>query len=423
MAITINSVLPKSLAAGYGITPGEQLLSINGKAVRDFLDLEYLASDYELLLKIKNPAGNTRELLILRENGRPLGIEPEPYNHKNCLNSCIFCFIDQMPPNMRDSLYGKDDDYLFSFVFGNYITLTNLDEEEYKRIIKQRISPLYISLHSTDPQVRQRMMRSASPVNAMAILKRLSSKGISFHIQFVCVPGFNDGEELRKSLGELLSSKLNLLSIGIVPVGLTRFREKLYQLCPFTPDSASETLDIIDQVRMQFSSTIIYPADEFYVLAGRELPEEDYYADYPQLENGIGMLRLTLQNFRSRKRSFLKELRKRDANYLMACSTSAYNTISQIATELNQRLSGISIRVQAIRNDFFGPLINVCGLLTYSDIKTQLKPEEGEVIVLPNCIFNHNGETLDGADRLTLKDTWSNPILVVDPFFEEWDNL
>lgn len=423
MAITIHSVLPKSLAAGYGIMPGEQVLSINGQAVRDFLDLEYLASDYELLMKLMSADGKTREMLIVRENGRPLGIEPEPYQHKNCMNSCIFCFIDQMPPKMRDSLYGKDDDYLFSFVFGNYITLTNLAEHEYKRIIKQKISPLYISLHSTDPELRQKMMRSANPVDAMAILTRLSGKGISFHIQFVCVPGYNDGAELKNSLNELLAAGLNLLSIGIVPVGLTRFREALCKLRTFTAQEAEETLSIISDVRDSFNTDIVYPADEFFVLANKEIPEEDYYGDYPQLENGIGMLRLTLQNFRSRKRSFLKELRKRETNYLMACSSSAYNTISQIATELNQRLSDQSIRVQAIRNDFFGPHINVCGLLTYSDIKTQLKPEPNETIILPNCIFNHNDETLDGADRLTLKSTWDNATLMVDPFFEDWDYL
>jgi NifB/MoaA-like Fe-S oxidoreductase len=170
MPITVQSVLPKSLAASYGIKAGEKLLGINGHQVRDFLDMEFLASDYELLLELQSLSGEKREVLVIRENGRPLGIEPEPYIHRNCLNSCIFCFIDQMPPMLRDSLYGKDDDYLFSFVFGNYITLTNLNEADYKRIIAQRISPLYISLHSTDSELRQKMMLSAYPVDAMAVL-------------------------------------------------------------------------------------------------------------------------------------------------------------------------------------------------------------------------------------------------------------
>ncbi|GAB1468306.1 DUF512 domain-containing protein [Candidatus Cloacimonadota bacterium] len=423
MAITVQSVQPKSLAASYGIKAGDTLLSINGQAVRDFLDLEFLASDYELLMELETSSGESREVLIQRESGRALGIEPEPYIHRNCKNSCIFCFIDQMPPKLRDTLYGKDDDYLFSFVFGNYITLTNLSEEDYKRIISQHISPLYISLHTTNPELRQQMMRSAKPVDAMPILKRLSKKGISFHLQIVCVPGYNDGEELVSSLGDLMRAKLNLLSIGVVPVGLTRFRERLTSLSPFTAETATSALATIEEARKQHSSTIIYPADEFFVLANQAIPEEEYYGDYPQLENGIGMLRLSMQNFRSKKRSLLKELRKKPNNYLMLCSVSAFALITQIASELNQRLENQSIRVQPIRNDFLGEHISVCGLITFSDIKSQLSVQPDEILILPSCIFNHNGETLDGADRLTMKSTWDNPMLLIDPFFEDWDYL
>lgn len=423
MSILIQSVLPKSLAASYKILPGERLISVNGLPVRDFLDLEFYTSDCEFELELVSTQGETRQIVVERTNRRPLGIEPEPYTVRECDNSCIFCFIDQMPPNLRDSLYGKDDDYLFSFVFGNYITLSNLSEADYKRIIEQRITPLYISLHTTDNALRQKMMRSAKQVDAMAMLKRLNKAGISFHIQIVCVPGYNDGEELKKSLRELLLAKLNLLSIGIVPVGLTRFRDKLCKLEHFTPDSSMATLELIQDVRTEFDSSIIYPADEFFVQAGQNIPQEEYYGDYPQLENGIGMLCLTLQMFRSKKRSLLKELRKKSTNFLMISSVSAYKTISQIATELNNRLENQSIRVQIIRNDFFGPLISVSGLITYQDIKQQLSPGAEETIILPNCIFNNNGETLDGADRLTVKNTWSNPILLIDQFFEDWDYL
>ncbi len=423
MAITVQSVLPKSLAASNGISAGEKLLSINGHPVRDFLDMEFLASDYQLLLEIQSSEGKKREVLIYRENARPLGIEPEPYKHRNCQNSCIFCFIDQMPESQRDSLYRKDDDYLFSFVFGNYITLTNLTETDYKRIISQRISPLYISLHTTDSRLRQKMMRSAHPVDAMAILKRLNAKKISFHLQIVCVPGYNDGDELRKSLIELVLSKLNILSIGIVPVGLTRFREGLSPLRTFTPAEATQTLALIEEVRQAHSCQIIYPADEFFVLAGQDIPDEDYYGEYPQLENGIGMLRLSLQNFRQKKRSLLKELRKKDANYLMLSSLSAVSLIRQIADELNSRLENQSVRVQPIRNDFFGSQISVSGLITYSDLISQVKPQADEIIIMPSVIFNHNGDTLDGADRLTVKSAWNNPILLIDQFFEDWDYL
>ncbi len=423
MAITVQSVMPKSLAAAAGILAGETLVSINSHPVRDFLDMEFLASDYELLLQVKDSSGKAREVLIRRENGRPLGIEPQPYIHRDCMNSCIFCFIDQMPPKLRDSLYGKDDDYLFSFVFGNYITLTNLDEADLKRIIDQRISPLYISLHTTDSRLRQRMMRSANPVDAMAILRRLHAKRISFHLQIVCVPGYNDAEELRKTLRELMLAKFKLFSVGIVPVGLTRFRDGLSPLRVFTPEEANATLTLIEEVRQEFSSEVIYPADEFFVLAGKDVPEDEYYGDYPQLENGIGMLRLSYQNFRQKKRSLLKELRKVKANFLMASSISANKLIRQIAEELNSRLEDQHIRVQQIDNLFFGKDISVSGLITFSDLKQQLKPEKGEVIILPSSIFNHDGETLDGATRETFKCTWDNPILVIDALFEEWDYL
>jgi NifB/MoaA-like Fe-S oxidoreductase len=239
----------------------------------------------------------------------------------------------------------------------------------------------------------------------------------------VCVPGYNDGEKLRQSLTELMLSKLNILSIGIVPVGLTRFREGLSPLRTFTKEEARNTLAIVEEIRQTYSCPFIYPADEFFVLAGNDVPDDDYYLEYPQLENGIGMLRLSLQNFRQKKRSLLKELRKNDANYLMLSSLSAQTLISKIADELNARLESQRIRVQPIRNDFFGSQISVCGLITFSDIKSQLKPQDDEIIIMPSVIFNHNGETLDGADRLTVKSTWNNPILLIDQFFEDWDYL
>lgn len=423
MAIVIQNVLANSLAASQGIVAGETVISVNKNLVRDFLDFEFLTSDYQFALELLSLKGEKRIITIQRENNRPLGIEPEPYQIRECDNSCIFCFIDQMPPLLRGSLYGKDDDYLYSFMFGNYITLTNLQKEDITRITSQHISPLYVSLHTTDNALRQKMMRSLNPVDAMGVLSRLGKAGISFHLQIVCVPGFNDGQALERTLHDLLRSSLNILSIGIVPVGLTKFRAGLCALQTFDASGAEQVLQLISDLRRQYNSPIIYPADEFLVLAGHPIPEEDYYADYPQLENGIGMLRLALQMFKSKKRSLLKELRKKPHNYLMISSISAFSLINQIAAELNNRLENQSIRVQVIRNDFFGPQISVCGLITYSDLAQQLVPLNDEIIILPNCIFNTNGETLDGADRLKVKATWNNPILLIDQFFEDWDYM
>ena len=423
MAILIDSVLPGSLAASKGVKRGEKLLRVNGLEVRDFLDLEFYSSDYHFTLELQDSNGTIRTLDICRDDNRPLGIEQQPYYVRSCANACIFCFIDQMPPMMRSSLYEKDDDYIFSFVFGNYITLTNLQESDLQRIIKQRITPLYISLHTTNNELRQKMMRSAKPVNVQSVLTRLSKAGISFHVQIVCVPGYNDGEELRKTLSELLAADWNCLSIGIVPVGLTKYRSGLCALRSFDQAAATGLLALVEQIRQSFDSRIVYPADEFYVLAGLEIPDDDFYQDYPQLENGIGMLRLSYQNFKQKKRALLKELRKRKADYLWVCSSSAQSMMYRITDELNQRLEEQKVRLQTVSNDFFGPQISVSGLLTYSDLKSQLNPFPGEVIVLPSVIFNHEGDTLDGASQLTLKQTWENPILLINQFFEDWDYL
>ncbi|HQQ68509.1 MAG TPA: DUF512 domain-containing protein, partial [Candidatus Cloacimonadota bacterium] len=270
MSLVIASVAGNSLAADAGIKSGEELVRINGLEVRDFLDLEYLSSDYHLRLRVKNALGKLRTVHIFRETARPLGIEPVAYRHRNCRNHCIFCFIDQMPKKLRGTLYNKDDDFLFSFVFGNYITLTNLSDADYKRIFSQHISPLYISLHSTDPELRQRMMRSHSPIHPLKQLRLLARHDIEYHLQIVCVPGYNDGEALKQSITDILESDLPALSIGIVPVGLTRYREGLCHLEPFDKGKAIECLDLIDELRNKYHSDILYPADELFVLAERD---------------------------------------------------------------------------------------------------------------------------------------------------------
>jgi len=423
MAILIQNVLPRSLAAKNDIKGGEKLLSVNGQAVNDFLDLEFYTSDYEFELEIMSTEGISRKVKIQREEKSFLGIEPEPYKIRYCENACIFCFIDQMPPELRPTLYIKDDDYLYSYVFGNYITLTNLDETDYARIIKQRITPLYVSLHTTDNALRQKIMRPSKQVDALSVLKNLSRHGIGFHIQIVCIPGINDGEALKQTLKDLHDPEINCLSIGIVPVGLTKYRKNLDEIMPYNRQTATAILALIEEARKEYNSTIIYPADEFYILAERDIPDEDFYADYPQLENGIGMLRLTIQTYKQKKRGLLKELRKKPVNYLMISSVCAQNVITRIAEDLNKRLENQFIRVQVIRNDFFGPDISVCGLITYSDLWQQLTPQAGETIILPASIFNNEGETLDGKDHLTFQETWKNPILLIDQFFEDWDYL
>ncbi len=419
MPLKIIEVQPRSLAAKAGITAQDTILSINSMPVNDFFDLEYYSNDYQLQFDLLDSANAPKSTMLYRQSNKALGIEPEPYIHGTCHNHCVFCFIDQLPPNLRASLYKKDDDYLYSYVFGNYITLSNLKPAELKRIIEQHISPLYISVHSTDPALRKSMMRHTGDMDLLKTLQKLARNGIYYHLQIVCVPGYNDGEQLRSTLTALLHKNLATLSVGIVPVGLTRFRSKLTPLKPFDASGYSETLAIIDEFRLQ--KDIVYAADEFYVNAGFPIPEADYYGEFPQLENGIGMLRLLQENFQRKKRSFVKELDKSETSFLLLTSKLAYSTVESIATYLNSKLTKSKIRVQTLRNNFFGEHISVSGLLTASDILSQQNALPDESIILPSNVFNHEGVTLDDVSQIDLRAKLNRPLLLVDQLFEDWD--
>ncbi|MDY0324685.1 MAG: DUF512 domain-containing protein [Candidatus Cloacimonadaceae bacterium] len=420
MAVKIQSIEPGSLAHENGMQGGDRIISVNGIPIRDFLDLQFYVNDYQLDFILEDASGSQRELSIYRELAKPLGIIPEDYRHRNCQNNCIFCFIDQMPPGMRKSLYAKDDDYLLSFVYGNYITLTNLQEGDLTRILDQHISPLYVSLHSSNKDLRQELMRSAHPVDVMATLAELSDSGIEFHIQIVCVPGFNDGLELKRTISDLMDKELNILSIGVVPVGLTKYRDGLCQLNSFDQARAAQVLDILDELRTSYKCQIIYPADELFVLAKRPVPEVEYYQDFPQLENGIGMLSLSYANFKKRKRAILKELRQSGGDFVILCSTSAKSLIAQIVKELNLRLKGQKVTLQVIRNDFFGEQVTVAGLITFSDIVMQFSPKKPVTVILPDVIFNHEGFTLDGKSREDVRGALDTPIILMDQLWEAW---
>lgn len=420
MAIQIEGVLKGSSAAKYGIRAGETLISVNGEEIRDFLDLQFQSSQQYLSLEILSAEGEIRIVELEREIRKALGIEPEAYQCRTCHNHCIFCFIDQMPPGLRDSLYVKDDDYIFSFVFGNYITLTNLSNEDFARIRSQRISPLFVSAHTTNPVLRQKMMRYREEADLMARLKSLVEAGIELHIQIVAVPGYNTGEELSHSLEELLSLGSKLLSIGVVPVGLTRYREGLTVLKPYSEALALDTIERIDALRQSGDTGIIYAADELYVLSGAKLPPASYYNDYPQIENGIGMLRMLLSKYPYRKNRFIKELKSRPMDYRMLCSRAAHGVISGLAESLEQGLEDQKVTVQLVRNDFCGEQISVAGLLTFSDFRDQVQLSSREIPIIPEVIFNNEGYTLDGATIQDFRELWQRDIMIVNQFFTDW---
>lgn len=404
-----------------GIQPGWELITINGNQINDFFDLQYNSSDYHLDCVFVDHLSEQRRITIIREGTKPLGLEPVDYPCRQCHNNCIFCFIDQMPPGLRNTLYIKDDDYLYSYVFGNYITLTNMTDADFERIIDQHISPLYISIHTLDAKLRKQIMRYKQDFDIENKLRQLLNKGIKLHIQIVMVPGFNDGDQLSKTLTTLLQMQEGLLSIGIVPVGLTRFRNNLSTLRPVDHNTALETIEMVNTLRSQYASDLIFCADEFYIQAGQDIPQADHYKDYPQIENGIGMIRLMLENFKRKKRTFIKELRKTARPLLFLTSKSAYSYIKDLGEYLNSKLEHDFIRIQAIENHFFGESITVSGLLTFIDIRDQIAPLENEVIVFPNNVFNHEGLTLDGFSQIEIKEQLNRDILIVDHLFEDWD--
>jgi putative radical SAM enzyme (TIGR03279 family) len=411
-------VQAKSLAAKAGIKARDEILSINGMPVADFFDLQYYANDFLLDIELRSPSGEVRQTSIERLPGKALGLEPVEYKHKLCKNHCVFCFVDQMPPGMRPSLYRKDDDYLYSHTFGNYITLSNLTPRELKRITDQHISPLYVSLHTTNPALRKQMMGYDRDFDIMKLMAKLSRKGISFHVQFVCVPEYNTGEELRKSLADLARSRINLLSIGVVPVGLTKFRGRLTRLEAIDPDMARDILSICAAARQEHD--IVQAADELFLLAGEPIPGLDYYGDFPQLENGIGMLRLTRENFKKKRKALLRELDKAALPFHLLTARSARETIDSLAESMNKGLERSSVQVQSITNKFFGEQVSVSGLLTAKDILEQHKAGQSGAVMLPNNLFNSDCLTLDGISQLGLKERLNRPLLVVDQYFEDW---
>ena len=419
MPLKVLKVQPRSPAAKAGISGGDTILSINAMPIHDFFDLEYYGNDYQLEVELRGPEGASRTLTVLRQPNKALGIEPEPHEVATCDNSCVFCFIDQLPSGLRPTLYQKDDDYLFSYVFGNYITLNNLRSPQLKRIVDQHISPLYVSVHSTDPALRKQLMRYRADFDVLQTLRHLSDQGISFHLQIVCVPRYNCGDQLRATLSDLLDGSVNALSIGVVPVGLTGFRARLAAMEPFTQALAAETIAIIDSFRQQ--DAVVQAADEIYVQAGLPVPGEDYYGEFPQLENGIGMLRLSRMNFRRRRRAFGKELDKAGIPFLMITSRSAESTLKDLACDLGPRLDKASVRVQAISNRWLGGQVSVSGLLAAQDILNQQAAKPNEGLIVPSSIFNHDGITLDDLSQIELRDRLGRPLLVVDQYFEDWE--
>ena len=408
MSVIIKSVDSKSPAEKAGLKAGDTLISINKNDIMDVLDYRFYQNNAKLKIEYIDDKGKIKHKRIKKQDYEELGLNFETYlmdKQHSCLNKCVFCFIDQLPKGMRDSLYFKDDDSRLSFLFGNYITLTNITEHEIERIIKMHISPINISVHTTNPELRVKMMKNKNAGNVLSVIKRFNDAGIKINCQLVLCPGYNDGEELKRTLSDLTQLQ-NAECIAAVPVGLTKYRDGLADLVPFNHRTAAETIDIIDRYGEEcikkYGSRRIYASDEFYLLAKRQMPDADYYGEFLQLENGVGLWALLLKEATdaiAEEEYKLEQKRK----ISVVTGVAAYPLITEIVDKCKQKWDNLECKVYKIKNNFFGEKITVAGLVTATDIKEQLKGENlGEELLIPAVMLRKEGDMF--LDSITLNE-------------------
>lgn len=402
MGAKITEIDKKSPAARAKIRPGETLLAINGHTIRDVLDYKFYAYDARLTLEL-----DTRTVRIRKREGEDLGLNFETYlmdRKKRCANRCIFCFIDQLPPGMRETLYFKDDDARMSFLMGNYISLTNLSEQDVERIIRMRLAPINISVQVTDPETRRRMLGNPRAGECMAIMKRFAAAELTLNCQLVICPGVNDGALLRRSLEELVALAPAVNSISVVPVGITRYREGLCPLTPVNREKAGEIIDLVEEFGArcieQHGARIVFCGDELYIKAQRPIPDAAFYEEFAQLENGVGMMALQQQEF-------MDALAEQDPaapipDFTIATGTSAAPFIRNLVDALAKRCNNsFRYNVIAVKNRFFGETVNVAGLVTGRDLIDALRGNiTGARLFIPEVMLRH--ETNVFLDDVTL---------------------
>ncbi len=400
MPAIITSVEKNSIAEELEIQPNSELLSINGIKLKDYIEYQYATMAEELTFEIKTPTGEIEEYEIEKDFDEELGFifESAIFDRiKPCANNCIFCFVDQQPEGLRDSLYIKDDDYRLSYLQGTYVTLTNLTKKDKERIANQHLGPLFISVHTTNPELRATMLRNKNAANLMRELSFLEENDIPINTQVVLCPGYNDGKELKRTLNDLWKFKSILNSIAIVPLGLTKYRKE--KLSKVTKEIAIETIEIIEEFNKKTKKNIATASDEFFLLAEKEIPNKKYYNGYSQLEDGVGSLRCLLDDFEKRIKKAPKET-KTKKEYTIACSIAAEKAFKIFAEELN-KIKNVSLQVIAIKNDFWGKDVSVAGLITAQDLINQLKDKCYKQVIIPSIVLRpYTTEFLDG---LTVK--------------------
>ncbi len=423
--VKITEIEKSSRAAKAGIKAADELISINGNEINDVLDYRFYLTERSVTLALKRDGV---EYSVKIKKGEyddiGLGFETPLMDKKHtCKNGCIFCFIDQNPEGMRESIYFKDDDSRLSFIHGNYVTLTNMTDGEVARIIKMRISPINVSIHTTNPELRVRMMKNKRSGDVLRYLDDFKNAGLKICGQIVLCRGVNDGSELERTLSDLAEYYPALTSIAVVPAGLTKHREGLYPLSDFTKDEAASVINMIEAkaalCKEKYGTSLIYASDEFYLKAEKELPDGDYYEDYPQIENGVGLLRSLTDEFDFALEDVYEALKKRKPEprkVTIATGKAAYPTLLRLADALEKIVSGLSVNVRMIKNYFFGESITVAGLLTGKDIYEQLKDSElgDELLISSSCLREEENDFLCGMTVDELSSRLGVPVCAVD---------
>jgi len=411
MALKIESVEVNCSFYKAGLRRNDFLISIDGNMINNFVDLKFYSDpeSKEIEYYRKNKKYKTK-----LPKGSVYGIESYPHNYKTCNNNCIFCFIDQLPPNLRKRLYIKDDDFLFSFAFGNFITLTNLSKRDENQILEQKLSPLYISIHSTNKKIRRKILRNKRDLDLLEKLEKFQKQKIQFHFQIVVIPKINDDKDLINSIDDL--KKFKPLSIGIVPVGVTKFRENLQKIAPFDTKTAELVLKIAKKRKK------VYCADEIFLKAKKKLPKIEYYDGFPQIENGIGLIVKAKKNWKENREKFLSFFEGQKKGIIFVCGEAAFEFIKKVTDQIEEKTK-IKIETKKVENNFFGKSITVSGLLTAQDIVDQIKGKN-KIICLPSTLFNYKGVTLDNVSKKKLKTLLKcEKLIVINELFNFWREI
>jgi len=392
----VKSILPGSIAEEAEIQPGDTILSINGENIGDVLDYRFLTTDRKLIMEVLKPDGEIWEIEIEKDEYEDPGIEfedPMISGAKSCVNKCIFCFIDQLPEGMRDTLYFKDDDTRLSFLTGNYVTLTNVSFKDIGRIVKYRMSPINVSVHTTDPELRKFMLSNRYAGDVLDKIKALVDGGITVNCQVVLCRGVNEGNHLDRTIADLVSLYPGMRSLSVVPAGITRHRQGLYNLIPYDRESSLKVVGQVEdwqgKLYGRYGSHIVFLADEFYIMAGEELPDYKHYEDFPQIENGVGLVPLLKHEFNESIENAGPDLPgdySREVS--IATGVSVVNYINEMVKTLEKRYNKLKVDVYEIKNRFFGENVTVAGLLTGRDLISQLKGKElGEELLISNSML------------------------------------